>query len=117
VSCGVKCHKYGHAQMQATAEANGGSTSTFGMIHADPRSWVSTAHMSRLQELNWAAAETDIWPSIRDVVIATHPRQKLNGSDGLRTIGAQPGTEAEPALVPASPLLSVVRGMLRYVHW
>jgi hypothetical protein len=51
------------------------------------------------------------------VVIATHPDQKLNGSDGLRTIGAQPGTEAEPALVPASPLLSVVRGMLRYVHW
>jgi len=54
---------------------------------------------------------------LRDVVIATHPRQKLDERDGLRTIGAQPGTEAEPALVPASPFLSVVRGMLRYVHW
>ena len=43
--------------------------------------------------------------------------EKLDLSDGLHTIIAQPGTEAEPALVRASPFLSVVRGMLRYVHW
>jgi len=29
----------------------------------------------------------------------------------------RPGTEADPALVLASPFVSVAHGMLRYPHW
>ena len=47
---------------------------------------------------------------LRDVVIATHPRQKLNGSDGPRTIGAQPGTVPENPGVARVAFLGVRRG-------
>ena len=93
--------------MRATSSAS----SPTSRLTATPR-----AAVPRWRETHrWASSRDSRRPSfgreailgllsgLRDVTIATHPHQKLTGSDGLRTIGAPPGTEAETGTGACQP--------------